>query len=400
MFVRIFSTAVLAATWWGVNVLLSVPATLVTGQIAGRQFNDSDTDYAVARFGFAAFNGVNVIVTLIFLLTLAAIWWHPIKSWLAKIANALVLLLLVASSPRAYYDKTNYTEAYFILPNESAFFIPDVGANRDNQSSFGSEAYLLQNKIAAKRFEIPHAKLAGSAFWADYFVPTGRLIIVDRSPFNREWVAQSSRGTSAKDESFPCQSKEGLNISVGIAVGASVFEENAAKFLYRFGVKPPQGDRTKPEVIFTSVFYGRSLAEVMDGPVRSKVQSLVCNEFTKRTFDEGNSQALAIMQAIEAATNDYLKGVGISLDYVGWADTFTFDHSVQDAVNRRYVASQDVKIAETMAPHVQTLQGLSNAEATRTIAGKWDGKAPSTVSLWWLPSGLDNFLSRVLNPSK
>lgn len=398
--IRIVSTVVLFLLWVGSNFLLSVPATLVTGQMAGKQFENSDTSYVVSQFGFAAFSGAGLVLTIVFGLVLLAIWIGPLKR-LVSAAMAIAALLLVAQwhEARAYYDKTNYTEAYFVLPNESAFFIPDVGANRDSQGQFGSEDYLKANKIPAKRFEIPHAKLAGSAFWADYFVPTGRLVIVDRSPFNREWVAQAHRGTSPKDESFPCQSSEGLNISVGIAIGASVFEENAAKFLYRFGVKPPVGDRTKPEVIFTSVFYGRTLSEVMDGPVRSKVQSLVCDEFTKRTFDEGNSQALAIMKAIEAATDAYLKNVGISLDYVGWADTFTFDHSVQDAVNRRYVASQDVKIAEQMAPHVATLQGLSNAEATRTVAGKWDGKAPSTVSLWWLPSGVSEFLSKFTSPS-
>jgi hypothetical protein len=57
----------------------------------------------------------------------------------------------------------------------------------------------------------------------------------------------------------------GLDITVGIAIGASVYEENAAKFLFRFGVNPPVGDRTDPNVIFTSVYYGKSLAQVIDG---------------------------------------------------------------------------------------------------------------------------------------
>ena len=62
------------------------------------------------------------------------------------------------------------------------------------------------------------------------------------------------RGTSPRNESFPCQSKEGLNITVGVSIGASVLETNAAKYLYRFGVLPPNGDRTDPRVIFTRCF--------------------------------------------------------------------------------------------------------------------------------------------------
>ncbi len=50
----------------------------------------------------------------------------------------------------AYYDQNNYTEAYFVLPNKLAFFIPDVGANRDTQVGFGSEAYLQENKFRRK----------------------------------------------------------------------------------------------------------------------------------------------------------------------------------------------------------------------------------------------------------
>jgi hypothetical protein len=46
----------------------------------------------------------------------------------------LFLLSSLAGPAEAYYDKTDYTEAYFILPNESAFYIPDVGANRDGQA--------------------------------------------------------------------------------------------------------------------------------------------------------------------------------------------------------------------------------------------------------------------------
>jgi hypothetical protein len=79
-------------------------------------------------------------------------------------ATGMALLFIGVPTAYAYYDQANYTEAYFILPNESAFFIPDVGANKETQGGFGSEAYLQENKIPAKRFEIPHQKLSGTSF--------------------------------------------------------------------------------------------------------------------------------------------------------------------------------------------------------------------------------------------
>jgi hypothetical protein len=364
--------AILVYGW--VNFLLNPVSTIITGQMAGKQFENSNISYVTSTYGMNFFNNLGVPIIILILL-LAWIWWKPLKSLIASSGTlALVTTLILLSGPSsfAYYDKADYTEPYFVLPNESAFFIPDVGANKDSQAQFGSEEYLRANKIAAKRFIIPHTKLSGSGLWSDFYVPSGRLIIVDRTPYNREWVKSKHRGTSVKDESFPVQSKEGLNITVGVSIAASVTEDDSPKFLFHFGVKPPKGDRTKPEVIFTSVYYGYSLTEVMDGVVRDKLQALLGSEFTKRTFDENNAQAEQIMVTVEAKLKDYLKSVGITLYYVGWADTFEFDHTVQDAINRRYIAIQDEAIAKKLEPHTATIQKLATAEMLRAFGNKTD----------------------------
>jgi hypothetical protein len=396
----VITIAVIAVYGW-INFLLNPVGTLGTAKMASKQFENTDTGYVVSLFGMNFFKNVG-IPALVLVLVLIWIWWKPIKS-LFKANGApfagLILALLASTQLFAYYDKADYTEAYFILPNESAFFIPDAGANKEGQSQFGSEQYLRENKIAAKRFIIPHAKLSGSGAWSDFYVPTGRLIIVDRTPYNREWVKSVARGTAAKNQGFPVQSKEGLNITLGIAIATSVTEDDSPRFLFRFGVKPPTGDRHRPEVIFTSVYYGRGLTEVMDGVVRDKVQALLGNEFTKRTFDEANAQAEQIMASVQANLEKYLKSVGITLDYIGWADTFEFDPSVQDAINRRYIATQDEAIAQKLEPHTLTIQRLATAEALRSFGNKTDGKLPTNVSLWWLPSSFSDFFERMFKPS-
>ena len=315
---------------------------------------------------------------------------EPLRNWISSLVLLAVVLTGLQPPPAlAYYDKADFTEAYTILPNESAFWIPDAGANRDNQSQFESEDYLKANKVAVKRFIVPHQKLSGSGSFFDFYVPAGRLIIVDRTPFSREWVASQRRGTSAKDESFPYQSREGLNISVGVSIGASVLEGNAAKYLYRFGVLAPVGDRSDPKIIFTSVFYSRKLSDVMDDVGRKKVQTLVCDEIASRTFDKANEQAVQVMEAVKQKASDYFAAVGITLDFIGWADTFTFDHDVQQAVNRRYIASQDQAVAAALAPYTATIQALAAAEALRAFGQKTDGKLPTTIV--GLPTGLGAF---------
>ncbi len=213
-------------------------------------------------------------------------------------------------------------------------------------------------------------------------MPTGRLIVVDRTPYNREWVAARDRGTSTRNESFPCQSQEGLNITAEVAIATSVTEENAARFLYWFGVKPPQGDRSNPAVIFSSVYYGKNLAEVMDTVGRGKVQALVCHEIGARSFDTVNKEVNAIMDSVEKNAGAFFAAKGITLDYIGWAGTLAFDRDVQQAVNDRYTA-------EKIQPVLQTLQTKALLDAT----AKWNGQLPNNMSgLWLVPSDLWNGL--------
>jgi hypothetical protein len=345
--------SVLAFVVYGAGAAFFAPAaTLASGKLAAEQFANSDAAPMTLGPSLSALSAYWTLTSLALLAALASIWGDVLAAFLRRRSGQLALVLCAlaalggqARRAEAFAETTDRTEAYTILPNESAFWIPDVGANRDNQAQLDSEAFFQERKVALKRFVVPHQKLAGSggasvfSGW-DIYVPTGRLIIVDRTPYSREWVASHERGTSARDESFPCQSREGLNVSVGVSIGASVQETNAAKYLYRFGVIAPKGARNDPQVIFASVFYSRSLAEVMDDVGRKKVQTVVCEEISSRGFDKVNEEATPIMESVRKKTADYFSGVGISLDFLGWADTFTFDASVQKAVNDRYAAEK------------------------------------------------------------
>jgi hypothetical protein len=399
--VRGIATIVAILTYVLINFMIAPVPALTAGSLAAKQFESSDTAYLQYLYGSAFYRHMDVIPLVVLLVILGAIWWKPVAAGFKESGTALLvigLMLVMGTQASAYYSKENWPEPYLILPNESAFFIPDVGDNKTSQSKFVTEDYLRANKIPAKRFNVEHVKLPGSAYWSDYFVPAGRLMIVDRTPYHREWVKSAQRGTSSKNQGFVVQSKEGLNITLGISIAAFVTEENAPKFLFNFGVKPPAGDRTKPEVIFTSVYYGYSLTEVMDGIIRSKVQALLGNEFTKRPFEDCNSQADQIMSKVQGELTEYLTSVGISLSYIGWADTFEFDPAVQDAINRRFVSTQDKLIAEKLGPHTDTIKALASAEALRSFGNKTDGKLPTNVSLWWLPASLSDFMGRVFSP--
>ena len=390
MLLRILITIGIVVLWGVVYTFLHPAATILAGYAAGLQFENSD-GAAIGSHMATQYIGVNMLVpTAVAIVALLFLWVPYIER---KFLATVAIFGLLSAPAYAYYDKSDYTEAYTILPNESAFWVPDIGANKDSQAQFDSESYLQANKLAVKRFIVPHTNLQGSGAFFNFYVPAGRLIIVDRTPFSREWVA-GNRGTSARDESFPCQSKEGLDISVGVSIGASVTEANAARYLYRFGVLAPPGDRGDPKTIFTSVYYSRKLENAMDDVGRKKVQTLVCSEITSRTFDKANEEANVIMESVKKSATDYFASVGITLDFIGWADTFTFDKSVQEAVNRRYIAQVEQKNAEMLAPYANTMQALAAADALRAFGGKSDGKLPTTIV--GLPTELGTLLSTLL----
>ena len=382
---------------WGV-MAYTPRATLITGEAAGHQLDNTDAGYLTAVNTMNFFSAIGTIMTVLFIGVLACIWFTPLRNAIKKATPTLAVLLAVAGASllgttdsRAFFEKVDRTEIYPILPNQSAFWIPEVGAVKDKQVQVDSEAFLNENKVQLNRFQIPHQKLAGSAGnsvfsgW-DYYVPAGRLIIVDRTPFSREWVDAQERGTSTKKEGFPCQSKEGLNITVGVALGASVSQANAAKYLFRFGVVPPKGDvkgaadsvENDGKVIFTSVYYSRSVQNVMDDFGRKKILELICDQVTSRTFDKVNEEAKLIKDTAAKQIVDFFAGYGITIDFMGWADTFSFDKDVQDAVNRLYVAKQDEEIGRRLQPYTEVIKALAQAQAQRSFGDKTDGRLPTT----------------------
>jgi hypothetical protein len=368
MFLRIVLSIITIGVAGFAHALFSPTSAIGLGWIAGMQMQPSDA--AAIEFGGLShiFYVADWLLLAVPLLILAAIWYAPMKRWIAAAsALALALVLFAPQSARAFYATTDKTEVFSIQPNHSAFWIPNQGDNKSSQTKLDSEDYFNANKIAAKFFVIPHFKLSGSAGYSmfagyDFYVPSGRLIIVDRSPQNREWVTEAKRGTGNSDEGLHCQSKEGLSITVGVSLSADVSEDDAARFLYNFGVAiDPKDDVTDPNVVFRSTYYGRSLASVMDNNVRHFVQGAICNQIGSRTFELANNDMISIMVVVQKETETYMKSVGVTLRFIGYADTWGFDPTVQQAIDQRYEA-------QTLAQFTQTLQEVRQLDVQAGLA--------------------------------
>ncbi len=214
-----------------------------------------------------------------------------------------------------------------IAPNETAFVIPLEQGN-ENQGKFGSEKYLSEKKVAAKRIILPQRKRSTGRMWWSYeYIPTVRVIRVDRSPVTREWTDASNTGTNSKKQDVEVESSESIGFGIGVTVTASIPEEWAAKFLYNYN--------------------GRSLSEVIDYNVRSYVQDLLTGEFGSRDLSKCQKERAAIFAIMKKETADFFASRGIRIDNIGAAGEFAYkDQAIQDAINAKFTAKMKVEAAQ------------------------------------------------------
>lgn len=357
---------------------------LYVGNAAVSQLSNSDSGY----FGFLATQGgfrfARTALGIVSLLCFLGIWATTItKLWKTEADKLAVLViaslasgaLLVPNNAFAYYDTTNRGEFIEIGANQSAFLIPMVGANKSSQAQFGSEEYLNSNKVAVKRVEIPHVQANNTGALKDYYIPAAKLYLLDRTPVNREWTGSTTKGTSVKDESFHFESADSLSIHTGITMSAYVTEANAAKFFYWFGAHGQQQTQD-PQIMFASVVYGRSLAEVIDTVVRAQVQATLSKEFGSRPLDQGIRDKAKIIDAVVAAVKAEFEPKGITISTVGYAEDLTFDKEIQSIMNENYIAQR--KLANKDAYQVSLDISARQADIfVKTSEGmaiqKWNG---------------------------
>jgi hypothetical protein len=313
--------------------------------------------------------------------------------------TATALAVFAASPANAYYDRTDYPEFVEVQPNQSAFAIPVVGDTKSTQTNFGSQAFLDANKVATKRFQVPHTLIRNPGWSADYYVPAVKLILVDRTPYMREWTDSTTSGTSSKAEGFHFQSREGINISTGISIAAMIKEEDAAKYLYWFGTNNQVVNTNDPSSNFASVAYGKSLKEVCDTVIRGYVQSALSNEFMRNSFVDDNAKAGEIMDKIRADVIKHFAEKGITVDFIGFSGGLDYDKPIQDSINDTFITTQKALASANMmtaVPYMQAQAEINIRNAEAQAITKWNGSIPVPANITTIGQGwIDTLLSYV-----
>lgn len=284
-----------------------------------------------------------------------------------------------------------------IETNETAFLVPLEGKSKEGQGKFMSVDYLEKAKVATKRITIPQRERKIGRF--DHtieWIPTMRLIKVNRLPVTREWTEEKTSGTSNKDEAIYVESKDSIGFSVGVNITTMITEENAAKFLYFYA--------------------GKSLPRVTDGNVRGKVTAVLSREFGMRDLAQCKSEKRKIQETLEKEVKGEFTKYGISVSSIGLVGGLTYeDKTIQDAINDAYIAEMSIlqskqemeaekhrntkkvsiavaerqaaqefeKAYEAMVKKIELEVEMKKADALLEAAKKWNGSTPSSI----LPQG-------------
>ena len=363
----------------------------IEATIGAGQMNGGNVEYSTSR-NLATNNNIPKMIWLFAIVILGVIWIPALlkmkKDYSSK--GVLVLASIFMAGSLTACGPAQVEQYVEVGPNETAFYVPLEGDTAAGQAKLMSVEYLEKAKVVAKRITIPQRK-KDTGRWPGSFIyiPTAKVIKVDRAPVTREWTATADTGTSASNQAISVESLESIDFMVGVNCQGSIAETDAALFLYHFG--------------------GKSLKEVMDENVRGFVQGSLWDGFASMSLEKGKEQKGKIFKTAYKDTKEYFKARGVTIEYLNGSTGLTYkDPNIQQAINKVFVAENDKKAAEgekiaqdernkitvgiakaqrdaaiefskNSGAQIQMRQldiAMKYAEAAKTAADRWHGDLP------------------------
>jgi len=319
-----------------------------------------------------------------------------------KLSLVLFLsILIVGCLPPPKIDKFKDISA-----NETAFVIPLEG-NTASQGKFASVKYLEQQKVATKRIYLPQKKVKTGRWWFNCkWIPTVKVITVDRKPIRLIWEGSSRHGGNG----IKVESRDSIGFTVGIDITAHVDEQDTATFLYWF----PNGD----------------LVKVLGAVVKSSATEILSREFAKYNLEgtpalyskTGKLIRKALIGARERKgeivdiakkeLTEHFKARGVTIDTFGLVGGLEYENrEIQRAINRNFKSALEIenrkneriaqdeinhklidqadaeqkaaekfaKAADARKKQIQLEIDMINAKARKAWAERWNGVLPDKI---------------------
>jgi len=239
-----------------------------------------------------------------------------------------------------------------IGPNETAFLVPLEVDNPDKQATL-SATELEGVKVKAKRVSLPLREFRAGRLPNDIkWIPSAVVRKVNRAPATRQWTHAADSGTTPHDEALSCETKDTIKLLSGVAIAATILEEDAARYLYHFGDQP--------------------LDQVLDRAVRNYTQSELQRIVKAAGLKEVMSHKAEHFGKLQKIVADNFKPQGIHIDYLGNDAGYTYvNKSVQASIDKRELEriKTDVALQRKLAQDVRNETALNRAKAENKAAG-------------------------------
>lgn len=268
-----------------------------------------------------------------------------------KITLLLIIVSMFLMGCRRPYQAPVYVE---VKPNETAFLVP-LEDDVEKQVKLDSVSAYENAKVSAKRIKIPTeweqtGRKDRQGFWKEMAM----VILVDRSPISREWTENSSTGTSAANQAFVLESSESIVFTIAGNGSARIDEQDAAKFQYYYS--------------------GKTLDQIMDSDIRPYFGTRLSSKFSKLTTAECTEQKADLFTEAFEETKTYFTDFGITIMNLGMSGGMEYvDKEIQDGINKKVVAQQEVEIAESRRQAAEKVNQMNEeaAESQYQVALKY-----------------------------
>lgn len=108
----------------------------------------------------------------------------------------------------------NVPDLVEVQPSQTAFLVPLEGET-SKQTAIDSEAFYEKSKVAMKRIVIPKRwRQTGRMEWNGQWIPTMRVLVVERKPVTRQWEQLEGGDQS---EGIRAESKESIGFIAGFS---------------------------------------------------------------------------------------------------------------------------------------------------------------------------------------
>lgn len=210
---------------------------------------------------------------------------------------------------------------------------------------------MKKKKVVSQRIYIP-TQWHQTGRWDNdgEWIPSVKVITVDRTPVTREWTSVGSGTTETKKESIEVESQESIGFTVGITATATIPDELSSTFLYNYN--------------------GKTLAQVMDADVRGFIQNILTSEFGIRPLSKCQADRKDIYEKMRKETTEHFLKLGVKITNLGAAGQFNYiDGSIQESINKKFQSEMDIKSAQNQ---VEAAQKFAAAQAAVTAKNQLD----------------------------